>query len=282
MHRKCRSATYPRDPSIKRFPVTDDQVPWTTPYADYDPTDYTSPSVTAMPVWADYDVRNGLPEDVSAPKWNEVDGQVDRTSFCGRYEIVDGAPRNPIGRTGVKGRGCLGRWGPNHAADPIVTRWKRHDDGTIAADVSGRKILQFVSVLRRDNGEWAIPGGMVDPGDNVSATMKKEFGEEAMNSLQASDKEKEHIHSCIDATFGNPLDVYKGYVDDPRNTDNAWMETVACNFHDDTGDGVGRFTLHAGDDAVGVKWTDIHGRLKLYASHAEFIQRVASMHDAFW
>ena len=31
------------------------------------------------------------------------------------------------------------------------------------------------------------------------------------------------------------LQVYEGYVDDPRNTDNAWMETVAVNFHDDTG-----------------------------------------------
>lgn len=25
-------------------------------------------------------------------------------------------------------------------------------------------------------------------------------------------------------------------MDDPRNTDNAWMETVAVNFHDETGD----------------------------------------------
>ena len=30
--------------------------------------------------------------------------------------------------------------------------------------------------------------------------------------------------------------VYKGYVDDPRNTDNAWIETIAMNFHDDTGE----------------------------------------------
>lgn len=29
--------------------------------------------------------------------------------------------------------------------------------------------------------------------------------------------------------------MYKGYVDDPRNTDNAWMETVAVNFHDESG-----------------------------------------------
>lgn len=30
--------------------------------------------------------------------------------------------RNPVGRTGLTGRGLLGRWGPNHAADPVVTR----------------------------------------------------------------------------------------------------------------------------------------------------------------
>ena len=29
--------------------------------------------------------------------------------------------------------------------------------------------------------------------------------------------------------------VYSGYVDDIRNTDQSWMETVAVNFHDDTG-----------------------------------------------
>jgi len=31
--------------------------------------------------------------------------------------------RNPVGRTGMRGRGLLGRWGPNHAADPVVTRY---------------------------------------------------------------------------------------------------------------------------------------------------------------
>lgn len=39
------------------------------------------------------------------------------------------------------------------------------------------------------------------------------------------------------------LQVYKGYVDDPRNTDNSWMETVAVNFHDDTGEVFNEFKL---------------------------------------
>ena len=42
------------------------------------------------------------------------------------------------------------------------------------------------------------------------------------------------------------LQIYKGYVDDPRNTDNAWMETQAMNFHDEDGSSVGAFDLHAG------------------------------------
>ena len=26
--------------------------------------------------------------------------------------------------------------------------------------------------------------------------------------------------------------IYEGYLDDERNTDNAWLETIVCNFHD--------------------------------------------------
>lgn len=37
------------------------------------------------------------------------------------------------------------------------------------------------------------------------------------------------------------MQVYQGYVDDPRNTDNAWLETVVRNFHDDTGTALGVF-----------------------------------------
>jgi len=37
-------------------------------------------------------------------------------------QVIDGWPLNIRGRTGLKGRGVLGRYGPNHAADPIVTR----------------------------------------------------------------------------------------------------------------------------------------------------------------
>ena len=42
------------------------------------------------------------------------------------------------------------------------------------------------------------------------------------------------MHGCITSSLYT-TQVYEGYVDDIRNTDNAWMETVAVNFHDETG-----------------------------------------------
>lgn len=68
------------------------------------------------------------------PKWNKLDGKVSRASHSGEYQIVQNSPQNPCGRTGLIGRGVLGRWGPNHAADPIVTRWKRDNSGKILTD----------------------------------------------------------------------------------------------------------------------------------------------------
>lgn len=68
------------------------------------------------------------------PKWNKLDDNVNRISHSGVYKIVQHSPQNAYGRTGICGRGVLGRWGPNHAADPIVTRWKRDNGGKIVTD----------------------------------------------------------------------------------------------------------------------------------------------------
>ena len=37
--------------------------------------------------------------------------------------------------------------------------------------------------------------------------------------------------------------VYQGYVDDPSNTDNAWYETTALNYHDSDGSSFANFPL---------------------------------------
>ncbi|XP_054463654.1 ADP-ribose pyrophosphatase, mitochondrial [Anoplopoma fimbria] len=276
-HVKSRCPKYPGS-EIKRFSVPNDKVGWSVNWPQYLPVSYTGPSVEKKPVWADPDVGS------FTPKFNSVDGAVDRTSFEGSYKVEKGKPINPRGRTGVTGRGLLGRWGPNHAADPIVTRWKVNaNKAKISHSVSKRPILQFVSIMRKDCGEWAIPGGMVDAGEQVSVTLQREFSEEALNSLAALPSEKAKISERIINLFKTPgFQVYKGYVDDPRNTDNAWMETVAVNFHDESGNSVSKLPLQAGDDAGQVQWVDIDSSFPLYASHSHFLELVAKERKAHW
>ena len=48
----------------------------------------------------------------------------------------------------------------------------------------------------------------MDPGDTVSATLKKEFGEEAMNSLEATPEEKADIEKQIGELFKQGTQVW--------------------------------------------------------------------------
>lgn len=278
IHYKCRQGFYPSS-NVKRFEVPENKVAWNIEYPEYKPIEYTAPSLKGKP-WADLEI-----DDISfQPKWNAVDGNVNRRSFTNDYVInKDGCPLNPIGRTGIIGRGLLGRWGPNHAADPIVTRWKQDITGVTEINKDTNKpILEFVAIQRQDSGEWAIPGGMVDPGETVSRTLKREFMEEAMNSLKRDRAENEELEKSMRKFFEQGEEIYKGYVDDPRNTDNAWMETVALNFHDHDNNVLGNIKLVAGDDALNVRWMDIDRNLNLYANHNEFIRKTAEKRNAHW
>ncbi|CAF1268369.1 unnamed protein product [Adineta steineri] len=264
VHVKARQSPYSATTDVNRASVPDEKVPWNVSWPDYKPTEYTAPAVLKNPPWAD---------DSDAKKiehYNKIDGKIDRTSLEGKYDVdkETNRPRNPEGRTGLSGRGLLGRWGPNHAGDPVVTRWaKKQEDGK-------PKVLEIILITRKDTGEFALPGGMVDAGEHVSVAIKREFIEEAMNSSPDGEKHIEKLFKTADS-------IYKGYVDDPRNTDNAWMETEAVNMHDETGDLTKDLKLEAGDDAAKVKWIPLDRDLKLYASHEKIIQEVIKKHKAF-
>uniref|UniRef100_A0A8R1DL49 Nudix hydrolase domain-containing protein n=1 Tax=Caenorhabditis japonica TaxID=281687 RepID=A0A8R1DL49_CAEJA len=247
VHNKCRNAIYSKSPLVNRFPVPNELTKWSREWLEYSPNEFTDPNVLGK-VWADPEIP-----DLKKTAWNRIDGKVNRVSFVCEYAVDSSLrPINPIGRTGISGRGILGRWGPNHAADPIVTRIA--EDGTT---------LEFVAIQRRDTGEWAIPGGMVDAGEQVSQTLRREFAEEAMSGVVDI--------GAIDELWNNGKELYRGYVDDPRNTDNAWMETVVINFHDSTGL-LKNVNLQAGDDAKALRWIPVDSGEPLYASHEHFIQ----------
>ncbi|XP_072376575.1 ADP-ribose pyrophosphatase, mitochondrial [Diabrotica undecimpunctata] len=276
VHIKCRDIFYPLS-EVKRFQIKDEQVPWSVTLNEYDPPEYNSKVLINKP-WADPPLNDSL----FNPKWNQLDGKINRQSHTGTYNIVDGRPLNPEGRTGIKGRGVLGKWGPNHAADPVVTRWKMDNNLKVINNTTNLPILQFCAIQRKDSKQWAIPGGMVDPGEKVNETLQREFQEEALNSLQTSKEQAERDAQIIKDFFKTGVEIYKGYVDDPRNTDNSWMETVVYNFHDDDGRHVGKFNLTAGDDAQNVTWMDVDRNIDLYASHSNFIKAVVDKLGSHW
>lgn len=113
MHICCRNSLYPRS-NVQRFPVPDEYVSWSVEYKNYLPIFYESQCLTGKE-WADSDDTHFL------PTFNDIDGLINRKSHVGKYEVFDKMPRNIFGRTGIIGRGLLGRFGVNHAADPIVS-----------------------------------------------------------------------------------------------------------------------------------------------------------------
>ena len=163
IHTKSRTSPYPNTQQ-KRYSVPDDKVKWSTQFKGYQPPFYTHPSV----------VKHKLPdaslEKIKSDKsitfnFNQLDNKINRASHLGTYALDKNnynLPLNPMGRTGLSGRGHLWRWGPNHAADPIVTRWMRKDNQSkneiIQDEVTNKGILEFVAIERTDGGGWAIPG----------------------------------------------------------------------------------------------------------------------------
>lgn len=58
VHLKCRNNFYPFS-KISRLTVGDNQVPWSLPWADYNPSEYNSDVLNGKP-WADPEIGRKL------------------------------------------------------------------------------------------------------------------------------------------------------------------------------------------------------------------------------
>lgn len=181
---------------------------------------------------------------------------------------------------GINGRGKLGRFGPNGAADPVVTRWKYDEYGSIILDSEGNPILQVVIIKRKDNGELAIPGGMnIDSvtGKPVPSfqTLAREYLEETSGHAESderkSEKQQSELADFMKIVLECGVDLFRGYVNDPRNTTHAWMVTTLTSIHDvaQSGGFFDRFERKSGFDTSAVNIIDWSPMLqqKLYANH---------------
>ena len=176
LHVKARSQGNPLYP--RRSAVEDSRVPWDVPFNAYAPVAFTHKSVIAQGCdtvpggWAD--PLRPLQATIEARGSHELQARMLHWQYDSQ-----GRPLNPRGRTGMCERGCLGKWGPNHAGDAIVTRHRLRRQGEATPPGGSRVALEMVAIKRRDTGEWAIPGGMADPSEVGKAALIREFKEEA-------------------------------------------------------------------------------------------------------
>ncbi|WP_228563831.1 NUDIX domain-containing protein [Catenulispora rubra] len=216
--------------------------PWTVPHPGYAPVDITPAEL--LPENLAAVVAEGWAEPFATP--SEIRDWFFRASVAVVPFTFDalGWPLNPTGRTGRWGRN-LGKWGENAAADPIV----------VAGTGRGRRVLL---IRRADIGVWALPGGMVDPGESAPQALTRELREE----------------TGVDLSELTPQVIWSGYVEDHRNSDHSWVCSTAALFQLP-----GVVPATAGDDATDTAWLPLTDLDSLIVELARVGGRLYEAHE---
>eukprot|EP00053_Salpingoeca_punica_P025338 m.16890 g.16890 ORF g.16890 m.16890 type:complete len:1448 (+) comp7747_c0_seq1:367-4710(+) len=265
------SLVYPfSSPSAYRIMLTDKTALWNTELR-YNPTDYTCPAVL--------DAAAADPANPSGIAFN-TKGSYDRTSCEGAIKIGrDGRPLNPRGRTGICGRGELYRWGPNHAVDVIVTRWKTMQNGSIM-EREGHRVMEYVCMVRRGENMRAIPGGFLLENEEPKDAAKRIFLNKVLlrSTEDASEDNLRRLQEQAEL-IDKADNLGAIYMHDWRNTDNAWVESTVFHIHDEDGMSSDRIVLNADE---GVMWMVVHTNLPLFANHQVVLDAVCAEKQASW
>jgi ADP-ribose pyrophosphatase YjhB (NUDIX family) len=103
-----------------------------------------------------------------------------------------------------------------------------------------------VLVVPQDSGGWALPSRSVEPGEELqTAVMQGVADATHALDLHAADVEP----------------VYAGAVDDPQNTDNAWLEVVASHLPLDYGELGDTIVDPSTTDANSPRWVGVDENL---------------------
>jgi len=131
--------------------------------------------------------------------------------------------------------------GPNYTADSVIIN----------------PIAQKILLIKRSSGEWALPGGFINSEEDSFTAAIRETKEETGTIIS-----------------GSPILIYKGLINDPRNSQTSWIETSAYLFM------VNELSEVSGrDDAIDAAWLPLNNLPKLYASHNEYDKIIATKND---
>lgn len=253
-----RMSPYPNT-RVCRFPVRDSHVSWENSWSVYDPVAFTLPKETfpaALIPYVDINmqkVREIEGENFRMPhfNWNKLSVSpagicvnrqswiTDKSKSTFVYDLdSEGFPKNPMGRTGLKGRGCLPRWGPNHHVFVVITRWS----GKVT--LSG-KYMEVI--LMNSAGHLSLPGGYVRDENRYeiiySLFQCEEKWRESQDMITFFESLKDSLSKRSSIWQSSPEEqepdflsekVKLGYMDEETNTDQAWCEAEVWHFHYNT------------------------------------------------
>ncbi|XP_076098368.1 transient receptor potential cation channel subfamily M member-like 2 isoform X1 [Mytilus galloprovincialis] len=320
IHVLSRRSPYP-ETTVTRFPVFDKYVPWEIVYITYDPVVYSCPKDNypeKTQPYVDQDFLQSLidskamsmqnvreSEIVSImPAWNAsttvvIKGKkrnIDRKTYIKqdgvkvKYQLdTCNLPINPRGRTGLRGRGRLHRWGPNHNVMVVITRWKRKDNSDDFLSVDDKRVLEVIAIQNSDSSEYSLPRG----GDYGYLTMYSAVCQKFLTftaedtatkvnpDMEDTDMIKFFRQYSPSHGSSSPFTstvIYKGYFDDQYNTDNAWREVEVWNLHFDEEDREKEFNLKNKEK----KWKTVSSYNTFLGSQDLILRQAANLHNAYY
>lgn len=265
--KKVRQLTHIRSRGIEngkftceeRLHVKEDQVNWSSEFPDYIPK--RAPIAAVGESWTDgADERMLTKVEIAQIK------QTRHTYVGWNLCPCTGMPRNPAGRTGWCGRGRLPRFGPNHCVDAVLTRMN-HESGALEVAVipntissRSKRVDSLTRQKSRDSkpesATLSLPGVFIKDAD----PSKTHATQRAIQTKVVAKVSWQMLDEIFEEE--PPTLVFTGYVDDERNTDNAWIETTALMYSFST-------KAHCLEYLEGVKWVPITTDLHLYGNHGE-------------
>ena len=138
---------------------------------------------------------------------------------------------NPRGRTGIAGRGLLGRWGSNPMVGAVAVR-----SGGTTGD------LDLLLGRIGEGGELSLPTGFVATGETHETAMAR-----VLESTTGWRPEP-----------GTGDAVFEGYNYDARQTDHAWVEIQAQMFN--LGNDSGQLRFRPGHGFEEIEWYHLDAR----------------------
>ncbi|XP_055944946.1 transient receptor potential cation channel subfamily M member 7-like isoform X2 [Argiope bruennichi] len=260
LHSLARESPYPRT-KIQRFPVPDKYVPWEVMWLHYEPNIYTMPKsdfISYLQPYVDEDIlmmkQRGVNKDeIPVYLWNmeSTDSNgfyrnrkswiIDSRTKPLTYRLdLDDLPRNPMGRTGLRGKGALPRWGPNHNVFAVITKFQRRTSkGSEHSLLGTADLLEFVETFYWTKKEISLPGGFAWS-ENRYQVIQSVFkmADESPTWVTADDMIQFFKQHATASTGSEPSEkdfksekIYCGYMDDQLNTDQAWKEVELWHIH---------------------------------------------------